>query len=267
MNKVLVGVGIGCGALILIGVVAAVGAGMWVKGKAEEIGAVAGVEQQEELERLNKKYSFAKPPKGQPVELTESRVRDYLAVREALAPVMTKFEEKGQKFEAKNRGGEQPSMGDAMEAMSMLGGMMTELRVAWMKALEEKKMSPNEFGAITAAIYGAPLAHGLEQMKQSQRPVLEQLRDQAQKTADDESVPEEMREMAREQVAQMEEQLAALPPEGAAPSEKQKIFAKNAELLDRMKIDMEKTNPGVDILLGTLAAEGFADQFEALGEE
>ncbi len=267
MNKVLVGVGIGCGALILIAVVGAVGAGMWAKGKVEDLGAMAGADQQEEIQRLNQKYDFEKPPRGQPVVLTERRVRDYLAVREALTPVMKKFEARGQKFEDKSKDGQKPSFGDAMEAMSMLGGMMTELRVAWLEALDDKNMSPNEFGAITAAIYGAPLAHGLEQMKQSQRPVLEQLRAQAQKTAEDASLPQEARDMAQEQLNQIDEQLAALPETNAAPSDKQKLFAQNKELLDRMQVDMEKANPGVDILLGSLAAEGFVEQFEALGAE
>jgi hypothetical protein len=253
-NKVLIGVGIGCGAIVLVGVIAVVAGGIWVKGKVEEASQEIGksAEKMQSLEQrsaeLNQRYTFAAPPKGQPLELSEDRLKDYLAVRAALKPVLEDFEVKAKNFAPPK--GEQASIGKSLQALGMMTDLKANLNSKWVDELDNQKMSPREFHAITAAVYTAEWGKAKGEAPQRQRTRLEQLKLGLTKVANDSSLTGEQREDARQQLANVDKQLAALPSANTPPPESQKIFEANAVLSEKYKKKIEEASSvGLDVLL------------------
>ncbi len=268
MKKVLIGVGIGCGALLLLAIIAVVAGGFWVKGKVE--GMAQGTEQMQQQEKrvaeLNKQYSFQAPPKGQPLQLSEERLKEYLAIRTALKPVFAQYEAKAKEFEQPE--GQRPDLSKGMEALGMMMNMMADVRARWIEELERKQMSPREFHAITAAIYSSGWNQAMGDWKKNERAMYEQLKAQFDSQAQDESLPEEAREMAREQSEEMEQKLATLPPAGETPPEVKKIHEANAAITAKYKEQItQDANPGLDaFLVGGGHELGSAFQ-DAMGDE
>jgi hypothetical protein len=265
MKKVLIGVGIGCGGLMVLALVGLVGGTWWLKGKVE--GFAGGMtENTEKIEALNRKHAFTAPPRGHPVRLTDARLNDYLAVRGVLTPVFKKYEAQAEKF--KDQDSEQAKAGDALEARSIVGNLLAELQRTWLAALDQRNMSPDEFGAITAAVYASPLAQGMEQMREGHREVLTRLREEQARLAEDPSASQEMQDLAREQVEALDEQLASLPESDPLSPEARKLHQENAALLERMKAIVQRVaNPGVDLLLGSFGGgKAFQNAFEGLGQ-
>ena len=102
-KKVLIGVGVGCGVLMLVAVIAAVAGGLWLK-KASDV--TAGFEQvsdqQEVLAELEREFPFDAPGEDELLTLDEQRLAAYFAIREEALPVFQAFEQKGKDFEAKH---------------------------------------------------------------------------------------------------------------------------------------------------------------------
>lgn len=261
MKKVLVGVGIGCGALLLIAIVALVAGGYWVKSKMG--GAVEVAQemksQQKEIESLDAKYPFQAPPEGEALKLSEGRLKQYLAVRASVAPIFKSFELKAKDFEKKNK--KEKSLGAALEAVGMGTEMIREVRAKYLEQLEAQQMAPTEFHGITGAIYSAHLGRGMAQVQKGQREALQRTIEALDKQLSEKSLPEEQREALSEQRAAMEEQLAELPPEGEELTPELAVHEANAALLDKYKLQIEKeANPGLDVFLfGT--AEGMEKAF------
>jgi hypothetical protein len=269
-NKVLIGVGIGCGAIVLIGVIAVVAGGIWVKGKVEESGVGKSAEKMQSLEQrmgeLNKRYTFAAPPKGQPLALSEDRLQDYLKVRAALKPVLDDFEVKSKNFAPPE--GEEPSVGKLLQASGLILGLKADLNSKWMDELEQQKMSPREFHAITAAVYAAEWGKAKGEAPQRQRAMYEQLKSGLTKQATDSSLTEAQRESARQQLAVIDKQLAALPAANTPSPESQKIYEANAALSGKYKKKIEEaSSAGLDVLLVGAGSELGTALQDALGED
>ncbi|WP_224248314.1 hypothetical protein [Hyalangium gracile] len=254
MNKVLVGVGIGCGAIVVIGVVAVVAGGIWAKGKLEDVAQEMnqGGEKMQSLEQrvaeMNQRYSFAAPPKGQPLRLTEERLQEYLAVRASLKPVLDDFQVKAKNFAPPK--GEQPNLGKSIQALGMMTNLRADLSAKWLDALDERKMSPREFHAITAAVYTSEWSKAKGELPKHQRTMLEQLRSGYQKQAEDSSLTEDKREWARQQIADVDRKLSALPAANTPPPESQKVYEANAALAQKYKKKIEEaSSAGLDVLL------------------
>lgn len=265
MKKVLIGVGIGCGLLLLIvvGVVAA--GGMWAKSKLD--GVAESTEKldkhQERVKQLDEKYAFAKPPKGEPVKLSEARVKEYMAIRAALGPVMEKYGEEGKALEQKTQHGKQAGFTDAMKAGGLLMDMMADVQGAWLDQLDQKKMSPQEFHAITAALLTADMGKAAGEMTKGQRQMLTQMKAVYEQQANAPNMTEEARADAKSQLADLDKQLAALPKDDG-PTEAQKIHAANAELFAKYKAELEKTgNMGIDMFLLGSEGSSFAEAMES----
>jgi hypothetical protein len=154
VKKVLIGVGIGCGVIVLLSVVALVAGGIWAKnkmGNVVELGQTMKV-QTEELKALNAKFPFSAPPAGQPLKLEEERLKRYLTVRQLLIPVQTRFEEKAQELKTKSDK-EEIGLGEGLAAAGAMAQLMTDLRAALIEGLRQQEMSPREFHATSRVVY------------------------------------------------------------------------------------------------------------------
>lgn len=258
MKKVLIGVGIGCGVLILAGVIAVVAGGFWVKSKVEAA-AQSGERAQAVEKRVaaaNERFAFNPPPPGVPLQLTEPRLQDYLEIHTALEPLLKDFEAKGKALQTKEDG-----LSKSMQAFSLLADLRAELRTKWLEELERQQMSPREFGAITATISTSGVAAMKAQMPtqmQKVRQVQGQLKEQLQKQIADESLPQEARAEARRQLERIEEQLAKLSRDETKVSpEFETISQGNLELVQKYSKQLSKLQMGMSLafLLGTEDAE------------
>lgn len=155
MKKVLIGVGIGCGTLVLAGVALAIVGGFWAKKNLGNVAAM-GEEmkaQEAQFQKLEQEYPFTPPTADRPVTLTEDRLRAYLAVRDRALPLHRDFEAKAEALRAKNQGQEKPDLSATLEAANLIAGLMSSVRKAYLEGLGEQHMSPREFGAITTSLY------------------------------------------------------------------------------------------------------------------
>lgn len=258
MKKVLIGAGIGCGALIIIGIVV-VGAGaFWAKGKMQEAGvdleamAQGGQvmeQQQKRAEDLNQRFAFDAPPKGQPVKLTEPRLQTYMDVRAGLSPAIKKLESEGKRLDQLQKS-KQLGVTDAWKGMAEYMAFIPAIQNAWLDQLEQKQMSPAEFHAITATLLSSEWGKAAGEMQKGQRQMLTQLKAAMQQQANDANLPQQARDEAKKQLPELEKQIAALPPEGQGPSEADTVHQANAALFEKYKDQFEKDgNLGIDVLL------------------
>lgn len=239
-SKVLKIVGIGCGVIVLLGLLT-IGAGAWwakskVQGMADWGEKVD--EQNKELKALDKKYAFKAPPKGQPVTLTEDRLKKYLAIRHELQPVVEKYNKEGKKFEGKND--KNTSFSDATAALGMMGDMMTELRAKFVEQLNKHEMSPREFHSTTAAIYTAGVGEATTEIAKVQK---EALTGQIQMYEEQLKQPElsaEEKTSLQEGLTEAKQQLAEVTAEAAKPNPGAKIHSANAALIKNYKDQIEK---------------------------
>jgi hypothetical protein len=264
VKKVLIGVGVGCGVLVLALGIAVVAGGFWFKNKVQEV--AQGSEKTQAVEKrvaaANQRHAFTPPAKGLPIQLTESRLQDYLKVRSAMEPVFNDFEAKAKTLDKKEDG-----LSKGLQAFGLLADLRADLTTKWLEELEHQSMSPHEFNAITAAVYTAGFAKVRADMPKQMRQMHEQLRQQLQKQADDENLPPEARTAARQQLEETEKRIAELPQDEAVPPELQKISADNLLLVEkyREQISHAKTTGLEVFLIGTDGDIAHAFQ-KALGE-
>lgn len=253
MNKVLVGVGIGCGSLVLIGIVASVAVGLWAKGKMEESGISLGqLEEtgkrtqavQKQIVALNSKYPFQAPPKGHPARLEEERLKEYLGVRAALTPLHQEIEQQVEALKPKE--GEKGDVQNTFKAIGMMSQLFTGVREKWVVELDQRRMSPREYGAITSALHASRLGHASGRLRDTMMETKQELEAQAA----DERLTKVDRARARRRVKEVEAQLARLPATEADPGEITELHAHNAQLAEKYQKDLETyANPAFDALL------------------
>lgn len=265
-NKALIGIGIGCGALVLMGSVALIGGVFWVKNKVS--GAAQMVEQiaaqEEQIKAIDKKYPFTAPPDGKPLKLDEKRVQDYLAIRASLVPVFKNFEAQSKALEARHPTNQGALAG--LEALGMTGDLLRDVRAKYIEQLDAKRMSSIEFHTITGAIYASYLGKGVAELRQGQRDVLERTIGELDKQLASKSLPNEQRKLLTQQRETLAKQLAGLPPKGTTPSEDMAIYGANTALLDKYKAQIEKeANPALDVFLFG-DASGMEKAFKPLQE-
>ncbi|MCP3163519.1 hypothetical protein [Myxococcus qinghaiensis] len=278
MKKVLIGLGIGCGVIIL-GVIATVVVGgmLFAKKAGDSLEAVKQMQvHQEEMTKLNKSHPFEAPAEGEVLPLKEERLLTYLSVRESALPVFKAYEEKStafqEKYDTKN-GDALPSFGSAMEAANLMMSMMADVRTAYIASLKQHGMSPNEFQTITGTVYASMVAQGTEAMQQMSGKALEAMEKQLKaveaKLGNDKLSAEERADLEATQ-AELQEQIGALSEAGGSagdqpPSEASKqATAANLALLkkheDRVKV---MANPAFDgFVLG-----GATDELSGAGGE
>lgn len=169
-KKVLLGIGLGCGGLVLVAVLTCGGFAWWVRGKAKTWSKPLQAShqmikaQKAKLEKLDHQYPFTPPKKG-PYVVPEARLKVYLAVREAELPTFAEYEAKVKHLDAlqeKLHGHHdgKPSLGevfsDTKQALRLTSEIVKGLAQAekgYADALEKNRMSPSEFRAITGVVY------------------------------------------------------------------------------------------------------------------
>jgi hypothetical protein len=151
-KKLWVGLGIGCGALVLL---AAVGIGVsawWVKSHLSGMtGSVKQMKAQKaELDELDKQYPFdanTAPP------LTEARLDEYVAIR---APALQDFQKLQAELDALNqKKKDEMSFSEAMAAGQDAMVEAAHVRQLYVDGLKSHQMSADEFEAITRMAYGS----------------------------------------------------------------------------------------------------------------
>ena len=253
MKKVLIGVGIGCGVIILVGIGALFAGGMWVKNKfGGSIEAAQQMQTQEqELARLNQSHAFQAPPQGEVLALDPKRLDTYLAVREEAMPVFKSFEEKSQAFEKEygtKDGQQNPSFSAALEAANLMMGLVSDVRAAYISGLKKHGMSPAEFQTITATVYTSMMADGMEQargaMAQGREQLDKQMEELDAKLAGD-SLSEEERTQLEEAQSQLQATMDSMDEglgqggQGELSAEAKKVAAANVELLKKYEARVE----------------------------
>ncbi len=265
MKKVLIGVGIGCGVLVLLGIIGVGVAGYWVKEKVG--GTVASMQkastqvkaQEKALAELNKSYPYTPPDEGEVPVLEESRLLDYLAVRERALPVFQEFEQKSQAFNEQHEGDETPDIGAAMQAVGMATELFSNVRAAYIEGLEQHRMSPSEFHTITRTLYASLVTDVTDKAMKANAQAqasLKQTRDELREKLEDEKLSEEVRAALAQQEEMLSAQLESFPteeeevPEGTVLSEESKAAAAaNLSLLEKHKDRIESA--------ASLAFDGF----------
>lgn len=160
-KKWLVGCGVGCGAMVLLGILLTVGGSIFMMRPFTK-----AIDAQEELvAEFGPRESYIPPPQG----LTPDRLEKFIAVRRSLVPLCGEFREIGDSFKAMDdldKDGQEPSKGEAFKAVgnvmgSVFGlignlGRFTEQRNL---ALIEQEMSLGEYAWIYVLVYNSWLGH------------------------------------------------------------------------------------------------------------
>jgi len=148
---------IGCVAVVIAGVIAIAVGGYFVKSwfseKGKAITNVVGTRESDYGKRtakLKEEYPFTPPSNG---VITEKQLQRFLAVRKAMYGIY-KLHEAELKQAAESQ-----SFSGAMKSLSLLN----DLRSAQVKALEEQKMSQEEYTYIVTSVYKSWLAKGAKE--------------------------------------------------------------------------------------------------------
>lgn len=238
MKKVLVGLGIGCGVLIIVGIVGVVAGGYWLKKKSGPLIEMSrrAETQKAEFAHLNEEFPFTAPVEGELMKLDEARLLDYLAVRESALPAYRDFEAKAKsEGERLKQGGDRPKYGEALGAGVTIAGLVIDVRDAYLKGLRDKGMSPREFAAITAAVYGTRVRQGMQQVAEQAPAALAQVDESIRQMEEQLKAPgltPEQRQAFEENLKALRESRATLES-SAAPAGDSAVVTANAALLDQ----------------------------------
>ncbi|MCP3098232.1 hypothetical protein LZ198_04990 [Myxococcus sp. K15C18031901] len=281
-NKVIIGLGIGCG-VILLGVVGVfVAGGIWAKntfgGTVEA--AKKMQDQEKDLVALNRSHPFKAPAEGEVLALDEQRLATYLSVREASLPVFKSYEEKSKAFQEKhktNEEGAQPGLDAALEATNLLMALSADVRAAYIAGLKEHQMSPAEFQAITGTVYASMVADSTEALKkmgaQSKKMMEKQLAEldkrlESGKLSDEERTEtQQARDDLKQSMDALDEELGG--SQGELSAEAKKNAAANVALLKKYE-DRVKTMANVafdGFVMGGAANEMGASESDSESED
>ncbi|MBU8895881.1 hypothetical protein DRW03_09645 [Corallococcus sp. H22C18031201] len=278
MKKVLIGVGIGCGALLILGLMA--GIGLFLVGKkaveSSNLGTAAArfQKQEEALTHLQTTYAFTAPPDGQVLKLDAARLEAYLAVREGALPAYAAFAEKSHELEAKRDQGHRPGVTELLQAANAMSGLVADCREAYVSGLTKQKMSPAEFTTITQALYVSTLVTAMgtaqeEAARQGRAALEKQVAKLDQDLAGD-SLTGAARTQAEQLRAGLQEQLDDLheAQENGASPEQRATMAANLALMKPMEARIAKVaNPAFDLFTangaGAMPGSGSEEATEA----
>ncbi len=116
-KKWLIGCGVGCGAVILLGILLSVGGTLYMMrpfNKAIDV-------QKELVAQFGEREAYIPPPQG----ITPDRLEKFLTIRRAVMPMCAEFQKISDSFAAMNeldKGGEEPSKGEIFKAVGNLTG-------------------------------------------------------------------------------------------------------------------------------------------------
>ena len=116
-KKWLIGCGVGCGAVILLGILLSVGGSLYLMKPFNK-----AVDAQKELvAEFGEREAYIPSPQG----ITPDRLEKFMAVRRAVMPMCAEFQKLGDSFAAMEeleKGGEDPTKGEVFKAVTNLTG-------------------------------------------------------------------------------------------------------------------------------------------------
>lgn len=246
MKKVWIGVGIGCGTLLLIGLGLIIAGGIFVSKAVQSTADFSQhvQAQEKELASIDARYAFTPPPAGHPLKLETARVEKYFAVRDALKPAYARFEEKSKALQGKKTA----SVSDVMSATKMFAEVATDARAALIESLKKQEMSRREFSALTTTMVETTLNPPDPAATKARREELKQTIAAVEKKLAAPSLPKEEKEALDDELSSDKSELESLPPDDPASAE---IYASNAKLMEPYKERFEQGyNPVLDEILG-----------------
>ena len=260
-KKVLIGVGVGCGVLLLLVAGVVIAGGLWAKKKFDD--TTAGLsqlsEQSEALAALENDFPFEAPGEDELLQLDEKRLTAYFAIREEALPVFQAFEKKGKAFEEKHgkNDPDNPNFGAAVEAMGLMGQLVADTRASYIESLKKHRMSPREFHAITRTLYATYVAgamQGMEAATAQQRESMTQVVEGIDAQLEDEKLGEEQRAVLQAQrdalYAQVEAMEAGMAAQAPTSEKSKAALAANAALLEKNQERIKKVaNPAFDAFI------------------
>jgi hypothetical protein len=138
---------IGCGAVLIIGIIIIAAGGFFVRSKFKEFTEGTG-DQEKITKQLSQNYPFTPPANG---VITEKQLQRFLAVRKQIFSVYKKYETEFKKLEQ--------DKGD-LSVLTKGWGFWKDLRKEHTNALQAQKMSPEEYQYIVNAVYKTWFAAG-----------------------------------------------------------------------------------------------------------
>jgi hypothetical protein len=252
MKKLWIGLGIGCGGLILIAVIGISVAGYYGKkalGGVIEVGQKMQA-QQAELDQLNRDFPFTSPAGALP-KLDDDRVQTYLSIRDELAPVVKDFKAKGEAFDKKYKGASDNSISATVEAAKLMSELMQQMRGKFIASLKSHRMSPAEFQTISTTILESRIAQaagGSGDVKQQ----LNAQADAMQQQLDAPGFPAASKDAMRKQVQALRDQAAR-----SNPADQQTAAANSVVIAKyQARIDDKETEGTEFLLFQTGGASG-----------
>ncbi len=116
-KKWLIGCGVGCGTVILLGILLSVGGSLYMMRPFNK-----AIDAQKELvAEFGGREAYIPPPQG----ITPDRLEKFMAVRRTVMPMCTEFQKLGESFAAMeelDKNGEEPSKGEVFKAVGDLTG-------------------------------------------------------------------------------------------------------------------------------------------------
>ncbi len=266
MKKVLIGVGIGCGALVLLGMVGLAAGGMWVSKKAKDITASAEAfqEQDDRFGALNERFPFTPPADGELLELEAARLEAWLEVNEQSRDTAAELEAVyGDASKARDEL-DGASTGAAISAVmaqtQRMAGAVKDVRAKLLTRLEQAQMSPAEYVAITQAVITTAAADHVERARDEMAKLgasMETSRRQLEAKLADPSTPAAEREAlqeALERFSQGQDEMARMES-GRLSGAQARIQAANAALVKGLKERVEAQQQTALMML-TIASGG-----------
>jgi hypothetical protein len=259
MKKLLIGLGIGCGVLVVVGILVVVAGGFWLKRKAgAKLDSLkqAGVEmklQEEALKQLDSDFPFSPPPEGELMKLDEARLQEYIAIRKEALPVYKEYEEKSKAFDTRTSKGKDVGIGDVMEGMGMVTGFMMKLRTTFISSLRAHRMSPREFHTTTATVYSTYMHKGMQAAGQATDEAREKIQKEMGELNDRMNEPgltEDAKAAIQNAIDELQKSLDSLPASSGGAGAGGAVTDANAALLEKYKADVElAANPAFDIFI------------------
>lgn len=267
MKKVLIGVGIGCGVLVLMGVVAMVAGGIWLKGKAGDFvaDATALQAQAEQASQLNERFPFTPPAEGEVLALDAERLARWVRVTEQSKELTAKIEENFAKASELGDGsqGTAVTIGAVTEHAKLAMASMKEAREHLLATLSQAEMSPLEYTHITKTLIATLPAEQLEQVRGGMDELqasLKQQRAEFEAKLADASTSAAERAAAEQGLASLTAAESSLPKSlealGGTDGLSSKITAANAELVKPQQKQIDELKPAALLLMSLTGGPG-----------
>jgi len=265
MKKVLIGVGIGCGVLVLLGMVGLAAGGVWVSKKAGDFAASAEEFRQldDRFSALNQRFPFTPPADGELLELEAARLEAWLEVNEQSRDTAAELEAvygDASKTRDQIDGASTGAVIAVMEQTKRVAGAVLDVRAKLLTRLEQARMSPAEYVAITQAVITTAAADHVERardemaklgasMESSRRELEAKLADPSTPAAEREALQE-----ALERFNQGQDEMARMES-GRLSGAQARIQAANAALVKGLEERVEAQQQTALMML-TIASGG-----------